>query len=819
MADRKNANKYAVVDLEATGSGSDAKIIQIGIVILENGEIKETYATDINPYEMLDYHIQELTGISNQQLAQAPDFGQVAGEIFDLIGDAVFVAHNVRFDANLLAEALFFEGYELRTPRVDTVELAQVFFPQFEKYSLINLAQELNLDLEQAHTAISDAYATAQLLLKIEEKIASLPKQTVEQILTLGDHLIYESRLIIDEIFATMDASVPENIEFVHGLALRKPQGQLEAYHLSDDFATNLALLELDERAEQAQFVQLIEERLKEEKGVHFIQAQAGIGKTYGYLLPLLARRKENLLITVPTKILQQQIMDKEGKKLQELFRISISSVKSPAHYLKLDSFWKSLERADENRLLNRFKMQILVWLCETQTGDMDELRQKQRYQSYFDEIQHDGQLEDKSLFMDWDFWKRLQREAISSRVLITNHAYFLSHLQSQGYLWQSRLLVIDEAQKFLLTAEDFASQTIDLTAILQTLQSKKDKTEQLLDKRLLESTAFELNNLITHYRSSGQRDLVPEQLRQIKQNLLEMKMEEFRDLARVLEDYRQFWLEEHQLEDKRVSYLRASQEELLDVAPLLPQVKTFCISATLDLSKKVSLADLLGFKDVSFDRVSHRHYNNQELFLASDMPAILEKSREEHAAFILEEIQALQSVGKPILVLFTSIALLLVVSALLDEKEIDHLAQHKHGPEASLKRRFEKGESQLLLGTGVFWEGVDFANQEEMVLVITRLPFDNPKDRFVRKVNDRLRREGKNPFYDFSLPMMMVKLKQALGRTTRTTTQQSTVVILDNRLLTKRYGRHIIEFLQKEYTLNTLPLAELTEAMREFFD
>ncbi|MGC4388282.1 bifunctional DnaQ family exonuclease/ATP-dependent helicase, partial [Streptococcus suis] len=83
----------------------------------------------------------------------------------------------------------------------------------------------------------------------------------------------------------------------------------------------------------------------------------------------------------------------------------------------------------DDNRLVNQFKMQVLVWLCETTTGDLDELKQKQRYQAYFDEIAHDGKLEPESLFWGWDFWQRLNQQALSSRLLITNHAYFLSHL------------------------------------------------------------------------------------------------------------------------------------------------------------------------------------------------------------------------------------------------------------------------------------------------------------------------------------------------------------------------------------------------------
>ena len=66
--------KYAVVDLEATSASSNAKIIQIGIVIIQDGQIVETYETYVNPHGELDEHIRQLTGITNQQLSKAPDF-------------------------------------------------------------------------------------------------------------------------------------------------------------------------------------------------------------------------------------------------------------------------------------------------------------------------------------------------------------------------------------------------------------------------------------------------------------------------------------------------------------------------------------------------------------------------------------------------------------------------------------------------------------------------------------------------------------------------------------------------------------------------
>nr|WP_238595841.1 bifunctional DnaQ family exonuclease/ATP-dependent helicase [Streptococcus suis] len=819
MKDTRTSNRYAVVDLEATGTGADAKIIQIGIVLIENGEIIDSYATDINPYELLDDHIKNLTGITDQQLEQAPDFGQVAGTIYDMIGDAIFVAHNVKFDANLLAEALFFEGYELLTPRVDTVELAQLFFPTFDKYSLGNLAEHLDLGLDQAHTAISDALATARLLIKIQEKIKSLPRTVVEKILDLADNLLFESRLVIDELVPYLSEAISTSLESVHGLVLRKPVKAQPAYHLSEDFATNIALLGLHERKKQTAFAQLVEKRLADVEQVHFIQAQAGLGKTYGYLLPLLARSENPLLVTVPTKLLQEQIMENEGDKLREIFHISMASLKSPKHFIKLDSFWKTLQRQDDNRLVNQFKMQVLIWLTETRTGDMDELKQKQRYQAYFDEIAHDGNLEPTSLFWGWDFWQGLNQQALSSRLLITNHAYFLSHLKDQDPLMDNRLVVIDEAQKFLLAAENLATASQDLTVSLQLLQSKKDKADKVLDQRLYESCQFELNHLLNRFRQYGQREIAKEDLGQLKQNLAELQDIDLQDLAQLLDYYDSFWLEEKYLEDKRIAYLRGSKDSLLNVANYLPDTKIFCISATLTISKKVSLADLLGFEQVTMDLLPTQAVTNQQLLFPTNLPDILSCSKEEHAAYLVHSLGKIAELGRPILVLFTSISLLLQVSDLLEDNNIPHLAQHKHGQEMTLKRKFERGESQILLGTGVFWEGVDFASQDQLIQVITRLPFDNPKDRFVQKINHHLREEGKNPFYDYSLPMMMIKLKQAIGRTNRHDKQDSVVLVLDPRIHTKRYGQQILSFFEEEYQVLSMNEKEIEGLVQYFFE
>ncbi len=157
-------------------------------------------------------------------------------------------------------------------------------------------------------------------------------------------------------------------------------------------------------------------------------------------------------------------------------------------------------------------------------------------------------------------------------------------------------------------------------------------------------------------------------------------------------------------------------------------------------------------------------------------------------------------------------------MASLLDEKGLGHLAQYRDGSEMVVKKRFERGESQLLLATGAFWEGVDFASQEQVIQVIPRLPFDNPRDSLVKKINHVLRAEGKQPFYDYNLPVMLLKLKQAIGRTKRHDGQVSAVILLDNRCQNKRYSRQIKSFLKDEYQVSQTSLADLSEKVAAFF-
>ena len=822
----KNTNKYAIVDLEATSASSTACIIQVGIVIMQNGLVIDEFASDVNPHQELDDHIVHLTGITDQQLSQAPDFSEIARTIFELIEDCIFVAHNVKFDANLLAEALFLEGFELRTPRVDTVELAQVFYPTLEQYKLSYLSQVLNLDLAQAHTAIEDARATGQLLFHLMDKIASLPRQTIDMLLDFSDNFLFESELVIRDAVKGKPNSLSKEYVMLEesGIVLRRPLTYMSERELSKDFDTNIALLGLESRSKQEEFAKTVRREL-DNTDISMIQAQTGIGKTYGYLLPLLAQEDvDKVVVAVPTKLLQNQIMSKEAKALAEVFNINFHSLKGPTNYIKLDAFYHTLLRQDSNRLINRYKMQLLVWLTETETGDLDEIKQKQRYMAYFDEIKHDGKLKEDSLFAGYDFWKQSYQKGQEARVVVTNHAYLLTRMEDDHDFVRGKTLVIDEGQKMVLALEQFSRHQVNLTTLLQQIHRILDSDSQtLLQQRLLENLQFEVSHLIQEHQRFPQKQYNRQQLNRLLQTISELEGES--DVMEMLSPlntplYSHFWLETDYYQEHRVTYLKASRQELLKLSSYLPSAqKVLIVSATIDIGPDVDVADLLGLSQVRKVSLPMDTLQNQAIWIDQTMPMIGVSSEEEYGEAIAKRLQKLSAMGYPILVLFTSRKSMIAVSDLLDHRKVHHLTQEKNGTAFNVKKRFDRGETNLLLGMGSFWEGADFAQQDKVLEVITRLPFDNPKDPFYQKIESLLSKQGRSTFDSYSLPMTVLRFKQAIGRAQRRPEQRSAILLMDNRPLVKSYGKLFIKEVSQEVTLRHAPFKQLKEGIQEFLE
>lgn len=164
---------YVVVDLETTGGMPPYhRITEIGAVKVRRGEIVDRFQTLINPERRISKNIEELTGISNEMVKDAPKFSEVALAFAEFTKDAIFVAHNVNFDYGFLQAE--YERLEERfvRPYICTKSWMRKYYPGLESYGLKNLTLHFDIPLLTHHRAMCDAEAAASLLGLINQKRA-----------------------------------------------------------------------------------------------------------------------------------------------------------------------------------------------------------------------------------------------------------------------------------------------------------------------------------------------------------------------------------------------------------------------------------------------------------------------------------------------------------------------------------------------------------------------------------------------------------------------------------------------------------------------
>ncbi|WP_041963597.1 3'-5' exonuclease [Sulfurospirillum cavolei] len=176
------AGKFCVVDIEANGSKPSLhQIIEIGAVMIENGVVVDEFSS-LAKADVLPESIEQLTGITLEELQKAPPLRQVLASFRLFLKDAVFVAHNVNFDYYFISYALEQAGFgPLLNRKLDTIELSRKCI-EAPKYGLGALTEYLGIGFEHHHRALCDAKATAEVFFKALEKLPE-SVQTVEELI------------------------------------------------------------------------------------------------------------------------------------------------------------------------------------------------------------------------------------------------------------------------------------------------------------------------------------------------------------------------------------------------------------------------------------------------------------------------------------------------------------------------------------------------------------------------------------------------------------------------------------------------------------
>lgn len=162
---------YVAIDLETTGlDPKHDKIIEIGAVLVSGGEVIQTFSTLVNPRRELDERIEELTGITSDMVAGAPDIGEVIGRIVEFCGELPLLGHHIIFDYSFLKRAAVNQGLAFEKNGIDTLTLCRRFMPDEERKNLGNASLYYGIKQEGAHRAMADAL-TAHLLYQAVKKI------------------------------------------------------------------------------------------------------------------------------------------------------------------------------------------------------------------------------------------------------------------------------------------------------------------------------------------------------------------------------------------------------------------------------------------------------------------------------------------------------------------------------------------------------------------------------------------------------------------------------------------------------------------------
>ncbi len=155
---------YCVLDLETTGfSATTEKITEIGIMKYKDGQVIDKFGCFVNPEKHIPERVTQVTNITDEMVKDAQTIEAVFPKLLEFLGDSVIVAHNAGFDVGFLKQNAKNLGYEFNYTYLDTLSLAKDLFPEYKKYKLGKIAENLGIKVEVAHRALDDVDTTVKV--------------------------------------------------------------------------------------------------------------------------------------------------------------------------------------------------------------------------------------------------------------------------------------------------------------------------------------------------------------------------------------------------------------------------------------------------------------------------------------------------------------------------------------------------------------------------------------------------------------------------------------------------------------------------------
>jgi ATP-dependent DNA helicase DinG len=608
-------------------------------------------------------------------------------------------------------------------------------------------------------------------------------------------------------------------------------------------------------RRGQLQMAQAVEQALEERRHL-IVEAGTGTGKTLAYLMPVI-RSGKRVIISTGTKNLQEQLFHKDVPFLEQaLFpegnrKLSVCYMKGRNNYLCRKKLYDLTGQPVLNGLdeIEQYRA-IAAWEENTARGDRAELASLPEASALWHKLdaRADTCLGQKCSAWDKCFVTEMHRRAMESDIIIVNHHLFFADLAIKqqadsapdvGILPEAGAVIFDEAHEL----EDVAGNYFGISVSAARLEELCRDVEASLQRNRMYTSGLSGAIKSLRDRSGFFFSLLPEGEGRFsfenRREFLEENGEEFLGLQRALthigaelenlpskpeevyafsrraqelqvqlgfamesEDRNTvFWIERRRTGREKLNV--SLQATPIDVGPVLRE----CLWSKLDtvVLTSATLAVGGGFdyirqrlgiehaKDLVLP--SHFDYPNQAiLYVPPDLP---DPRTPQFSVKAADRIRKLLEITRGrAFVLFTSYAQMRdIYQRLLGEVEFPMLLQGD-APKSALLEEFRITPNCVLFATSSFWQGVDVQGEQLSCVIIDRLPFAVPSDPVVAARVKAVDADGGNAFFQYQVPAAVITLKQGFGRLIRSLHDRGLLVLLDNRILKKQYGRVFVESL-----------------------
>ncbi len=921
---------YVAIDVESTGlvAGVD-ELIEVAAVRFRGDELLEQYSQLIRPRQALPLKITRLTGITPEDLADAPRFNAIGADLAGFIKSYPLVGHSVGFDLGMLRA----QGMNFAQPTYDTFELATLLMPQAPIYRLSALAERIGIPHPDAHRALNDAIVTARVFNHLLGLIDDLPLEDLSEIVRLTGRIAFPMRDLFENALRTRlkgafssglsaplarpAASEPIPLRPTGDARPLEPEAVTAFFAPDGPLGRNFSGYE--PREPQVAMSQAVAQAFADSTPL-LVEAGTGIGKSLAYLIPtamFAAQRGERVVISTNTINLQDQLFFKDIPDLQRIMsaetglHFSAALLKGRGNYLCLKRYYELRRSETLNPDEVRTLLKVQLWLPTTSSGDRAELLLMEREGAAWSRINVTAETctgPRCAHFRDCYFFKA-RREAEAAHLVIVNHALLIADLASAAnVLPPYDHLVIDEAHNLEEVATDQLSFSVDqgdvlgfLDEIYQSggavmvsglladlparLQHLPDSTvraqitqaseqirpalvrarTQIYDCFNLMSTfmvqASQANQYDSRLRLTSKSRTQPVWLsiQAAWQNLIDSFSVIGDSLGRIESQLRELDSDASEGADElllRVEHLRRFATDVrvqtghiifgnetsitwlsldrqrdnltLNAAPLsvaaILQAQLFALRQTCVLASATLTIDggfafvqeRLGLPEATTLTLdSPFDYEQQALiYIPTDIPEPNQNGYQQAVEQAL--IELCTATGGRTLALFTATSSLkqtyAAIQEALEEQSIAVLGQGLDGSRRALLGRFKESPRTVLLGTSSFWEGVDVVGEALSVLVITKLPFSVPTDPIYAARSELF----SDPFGAYAVPLSILRFKQGFGRLIRSREDRGIVVVLDKRLVSKKYGAHFLSSLPHTRVLSG-PLRQLAPLAARF--